>query len=167
MFSGKEKEYLEYTEKLTNKITDLQFQLKERTEEGNKSDSKLQQLRQAYAKLEANISQLKDEAKTERETRHVENSLLLQKLEDKTKAFDKLTLDLEEDKNRAAIQSRKMETSLKDVSKQLHQMKKRKETLEQRLAALTNERENSKLASPHCCEFLDELKIFFQRLAVS
>ena len=55
------------------------------------------------------------------------------------------TLDFEEDRNRAAIQSRKMETSLKDVSKQLHQMKKRKESLEQRLAALSNEKENSKL----------------------
>ena len=147
LFVGKEKEYLEYTEKLTNKITDLQFQLKERTEKGNKSDSKLQQLRQAYSKLEFSISQLKDELKTERETRHEENSLLLQKLEEKTKAFDKLMLDFEEDKNRAAIRSRKMETSLKDVSKQLHQMKKRKEALEQRLIVISEENENSKLAS--------------------
>ncbi|XP_077992275.1 coiled-coil domain-containing protein 186-like isoform X2 [Glandiceps talaboti] len=123
----KQSELLQFTEKITAKNAGLNS---ENTSYANKVENltkETNQLTEMCNELKKTNSTLSAELEEERDMRHQENELLTKKLEEKTKALEVLTVQLDDKMDEVKTLKRKHAANIKDLSRQLQQATKKLE----------------------------------------
>ena len=134
----REKSNLEYTTKLTNKITELQMELQDKGRDCEKLQKEIEALKDQIS--EAKVSTAADydqQIMKEKENKQTELSKLSKIVEEKESRIAQLVLDFEEKENKWNIEKRKLDAVLKDTNRQLQSMKKLKESVESDLQVAT------------------------------
>lgn len=125
----KEAEMLDFTQKLTDKNVRLQSDF-------TAIQAKTKQLEQEHGPLHNRISELINKVKTleeslaqERKTRIDECEILAKHLAEQTQIVQNLTQQLEDSQGENAVLKRKHQISMKEMTRELQQCRKKFETL--------------------------------------
>lgn len=138
----REAEMLLFTEQLTDKNVRLQSEF-------SALETKVQQLtceqtllKRTIKKLETSSDMLTEQLEKERSLRQEENQVLARHLAEKTKLCEQLQQQLEDQKGENLVIRRKMDLSVREVTKELQQCRKKIETYE-KVENSTNSRSSS------------------------
>ena len=132
--SGRERANLEYTSKLTNKITELQLEVQEKLKQSESMQQEIDHLKKqiSEAKL-STAAECGEKIFDEKRKREEEGEKMAKLVDEKETKIKQLLVDFEEKENKWNIEKRKFEALLRDSNRQLQSMKKLKESVESEL----------------------------------
>ncbi|XP_064465873.1 coiled-coil domain-containing protein 186-like isoform X2 [Ornithodoros turicata] len=126
----KEGELLEFTEKLTTKSVQLQSEHTLLELKAQNLEEENTNLMQQVSRLEKDSEELTASLEQEKRQRQQENQLLARKLAEKTKLVEQLTVKVEDAENEQKVMKRRHISSVKELSRELQQSRKRLEQYE-------------------------------------
>ncbi|XP_054721313.1 coiled-coil domain-containing protein 186-like [Uloborus diversus] len=127
---SKEGELLDFTEKLTEKTVRLQSDHCLQEVKVQALEEEVSQARKIMAEMQQKNQLLVTELENARKERHEEMQLLARKLAEKTKNVEKLNVRLDETENENRVLKRRHIASIKELSRELYQCKRRLESFE-------------------------------------
>ncbi|XP_067129441.1 coiled-coil domain-containing protein 186 isoform X1 [Centruroides vittatus] len=127
---NKEGELLEFTERLTAKSVALQSEYSLLETKAQTLEDEMNRINKKCTELENQNIELIDQLEEERKQRKEETQLLARKLAEKTKTVEDLTVKLEDAVNENKVTKRRHITSIKELSRELLQAKRRLENYE-------------------------------------
>lgn len=123
-------ELLEFTERLTAKTVQLQSEHSLLEAKAQTLEEELIHMNKKYAELEQKNQELLSELNDEQKQRQEETELLARKLAEKTKTVEQLNTKLAEADNENRVMKRRHITSIKELSRELQQCRKKLEIFE-------------------------------------
>lgn len=127
---NKEGELLEFTERLTAKSVALQSEYSLLESKAQTLEDEMNRINKKYTELENQNLKLTDKLEEEKKQRIEETQLLAWKLAEKTKAVEELSIKLEDAENENKVNKRRHITSIKELSRELLQAKRKLENYE-------------------------------------
>ncbi|XP_038045397.1 coiled-coil domain-containing protein 186-like isoform X2 [Patiria miniata] len=126
----KEGELLQFTEKITSKNTSLSSENTALRSKASQLESAALKLQKDLDELQTSYNQLSSELKQEHQFRERESSLLTSKLNEKSRALEQLSIQLDEARDDNKTLKRKHAANTKDLTRQLQQAHKRLESID-------------------------------------
>ncbi|KAG1664565.1 Coiled-coil domain-containing protein 186 [Nymphon striatum] len=126
----KEGELLEFTQRITSKNVQLQNDLSCVESKLSSLETEVNDLTKYNSELEQHLTSVQEELNSEKALRQQETQILARKLAEKTKAWEKATTQLGDSNNENRVLKRRHLASVKELTRELHQNKKRLELYE-------------------------------------
>ncbi|XP_043218960.1 coiled-coil domain-containing protein 186-like [Amphibalanus amphitrite] len=125
---AKEADLLDFTQKLTEKNVELQSQISGFQARSQAAEFEARQFSSCREELEDRLADLTGRLAREQEARTTDNQLLARRLAERTRQVEELTRRAEDAENETAIVRKKLNSSVRELQRELAQARRRQES---------------------------------------